>query len=65
MSSYIAKDGERLDWICYWAYGTLDCFNIVLEANPNLLELEVLRAGDTVFLPEWNPPKEMEAKPLW
>jgi len=65
MTEYIAKDGERLDEIAYRHYKTLVPMNIVLEANPSLL-VPVLKAGDTVMLPNWEAPKaNTEMQTLW
>lgn len=66
MSEYQCSDGDRLDIIVFKAYGSLEPMNIVLEANPHLLDHANLKAGDTVFLPSWQPPvKKEEAKTLW
>lgn len=62
---YIAKDGERLDSIVYAHYGTLNLFQSVLECNPNLLNHQILRAGEIVWLPSADTKaKSLEGK-LW
>lgn len=52
---YKAKDGERLDQIVYKHYGHLRYFESVLELNPKL-EI-ILKAGDSVVLPEFSEEK--------
>lgn len=48
-----AKDGDRLDTLCYLAYGELKkVYTIFLEAqNPNILRKGILEAGDEVLFP--------------
>lgn len=65
MNSYIANDGDRVDVVAYKAYETLDNFNEVLNANPHLLEKELLHSGDVVWLPDYKPPDVSEVKTLW
>ena len=61
---YKAKDGERLDQIVYRHYGHLRYFESVLELNPKL-EV-VLKAGDSVSLPEFKEEKiQQKQAALW
>jgi phage tail protein X len=65
MMKKIANDGDRLDTIVFRHYETLEPFSIVLLANPHLHKKTVLQSGDVVYLPDWQPPKQKEAKSLW
>lgn len=66
MTNYTAKDGDRLDEIVYQNYGSLQPMDLVLIENSDLLSTTHLYAGDTVYLPDWEPPKaKTEAKRLW
>ena len=50
MVTYMAKDGDLLDWIVWKHYGTTSVLEQVLQANPNLTN-EILSAGTIVRLP--------------
>jgi len=66
MTTYQCSDGDRLDIIVFKAYGSLEAMNTVLEANPHLLDHTSLRAGETVYLPDWQPPIiKQETRTLW
>ncbi|MDR2905266.1 MAG: tail protein X [Helicobacteraceae bacterium] len=65
MVEYIAKDGERLDQLCYRFYKSLEELPRFLTDNAPLCEEAQLKAGDKVKIPEY-PPKPVEkAKALW
>ena len=50
MVTYIAKEGDVLDWIVWRHYGTISVLEKVMEANPNITD-EKLSAGTVVNLP--------------
>jgi phage tail protein X len=50
MVSYVTKEGDVLDWICWKHYGTTAVLEQVMASNPNLTD-EKLPAGVTVKLP--------------
>ncbi|WP_249290726.1 tail protein X [Campylobacter curvus] len=59
----VAKDNERLDTIVFKHYGHLRFFEQVLAINPKLKP--ILKAGDTVILPEFKEVKSKEQAKLW
>jgi len=66
MNEYLCSDGDRLDTVVYQAYASLQPMDLVLIANPHLLEHTSLRAGEMVALPFWQPPiAKQEARTLW
>ena len=50
MVTYITKEGDVLDWICWKHYGTISVLEKVMEANPKITD-ERLAAGIEVKLP--------------
>jgi phage tail protein X len=50
MVSYVTKENDMLDWICWKHYGTTAVLEQVLAANPTLTD-EKLPAGVVVNLP--------------
>jgi phage tail protein X len=50
MVTYMTKEGDILDWICWKHYGTTAVLEQVLAANPTLTD-EKLPAGAMVNLP--------------
>nr|DAX24684.1 MAG TPA: tail protein [Caudoviricetes sp.] len=60
---YKAKDNERLDTIVFKHYGHLRFFEQVLAVNTKLKP--ILKAGDTVILPEFKEVKSKEQAKLW
>jgi phage tail protein X len=50
MISYITKEGDVLDWICWKHYGTTAVLEIVLAANPDITDCK-LPAGVEIKLP--------------
>ena len=50
MVTYIAKEGDVLDWICWKHYGTVSVLEKIMEANPNITD-EKLSARTVVNLP--------------
>ena len=67
MITYITKDGDVLDAICFKYYGsTLGIVEKVLEANRHLSELgAVFAAGTKIVLPDLTPKEEVEGIKLW
>lgn len=67
MVSYVSRDGDMLDWICWRHYGTSDgAVELVLNANPGLaLQPAVLTAGVTMVLPELPTPSQRPTVRLW
>lgn len=66
-STYITKDGDMLDWICWRHYGRSGgTTETVLEANPHLaFEPARLSSGLVVVLPEIDPPVVTGRIRLW
>ncbi|MBR6611749.1 MAG: tail protein X [Campylobacter sp.] len=64
MDSYIAKENEKLDIICYKHYKTLAVFNIFLRHNTHLTN-KPLKAGDIVYLPKITIESKKAVKQLW
>ena len=50
MVTYMAKNGDLLDWIVWKHYGTASVLEQVLQVNSNLTN-EILTAGTIVLLP--------------
>ena len=65
MNNYIANDGDRIDEIVYKAYGSIDPFFQVLEANTHILHKDSLDSGDVVYLPIVETKPKEETKALW
>jgi phage tail protein X len=64
MVSYVTKEGDILDWICWKHYGTTAVLEQVLSVNPNLTE-EKLPAGIVVKLPYITSIKSKKEIKLW
>ena len=67
MITYITKDGDVLDSICFKYYGsTSGVVENVLEANRHLAELgAIFAAGTKIVLPDLTPEEETESVKLW
>lgn len=67
MATYVTRDGDMLDWICWRHYGrSAAAVEAVLEANPGLADLgPVYAAGLTITLPDPPPAAEVETVRLW
>lgn len=66
--TYIASEGDTVDFIAWRAYGTQDARVVerLLEANPNLANLgEVLPAGTKVTLPALDTAAQRSGVRLW
>ncbi len=67
MTTYISKDGETLDFICFVHYGrTAGVVEKVLCANRHLADYgAVLPAGVRINLPQIDEPKSNQKIKLW
>ena len=67
MITYVTKDGDVLDAICWKYYGsTSGTVEKVLEANRHLAELgSIFAAGVKIILPDLTPEEEAESIKLW
>ncbi len=67
MITYITKDGDVLDAICFKYYGsTSGTVEKVLEANRHLAELgAIFNAGIKIVLPDLSQEEETESIKLW
>jgi phage tail protein X len=67
MITYVTKDGDVLDAICWKYYGsTTGVVEKVLEANRHLAELgEIFSAGVKIVLPDLAQEEETESVKLW
>jgi len=67
MITYVTKDGDVLDAICFKYYGsTSGVVEKVLQANRHLAELgAVFTAGTKIALPDLTPEEETESVKLW
>ena len=67
MITYVTKDGDVLDAICWKYYGsTLGTVEKVLEANRHLAELgSIFTAGVKIVLPDLAQEEETESVKLW
>ncbi|NBV06577.1 MAG: phage tail protein [Proteobacteria bacterium] len=67
MITYITKDGDVLDSICFKYYGsTSGVVEKVLETNRHLAELgAVFAAGVKIILPDLTQEEETESVKLW
>lgn len=67
MTTYISKDGETLDAICWRYYGrTAGVVEKVLIANRHLAEYgAILPAGVRISLPPMDEPKNNQKIKLW
>jgi len=70
-ATYITKDGDMVDRICFRHYGrTADVTEAVLAANPGLAARgPMLEAGVAIILPDFGAPQkqpvEKETIRLW
>jgi phage tail protein X len=67
MITYVTKDGDVLDAICWKYYGsTTGVVEKVLEANRHLAELgAIFSAGVKIILPDLTLAEETESVKLW
>ncbi len=67
MITYVTKDGDVLDAICWKYYGsTSGTVEKVLEANRHLAELgSIFAAGVKIILPDLASEEEAENIKLW
>lgn len=67
MITYITKDGDVLDAICWEYYdSTTGVVEKVLEANRHLAELgTIFSAGVKIVLPDLTQEEEAESVKLW
>ena len=67
MITYITKDGDVLDAICWKYYGsTVGTVEKILEANRHLAELgNIFSAGVKIILPDLTSEEESESVKLW
>ncbi len=67
MITYVTKDGDVLDAICWKYYGsTSGTVEKVLEANRHLAELgSIFAAGVKIILPDLALAEETESVKLW
>ena len=67
MITYITKDGDVLDAICFKYYGsTTGVVEKVLEANRHLSELgAIFSANVKIVLPDLTQEEETESVKLW
>ncbi len=67
MITYITKDGDVLDAICWKYYNkTSGVLEKVLEANRHLAELgAIFSAGVKIILPDLTQEEETESVKLW
>jgi phage tail protein X len=67
MITYVTKDGDVLDAICWKYYGsTSGTVEKVLEANRHLAELgSIFAAGVKIILPDLIQEEETESVKLW
>jgi len=67
MITYVTKDGDVLDAICWKYYGnTSGTVEKVLEANRHLAELgSIFAAGVKIILPDLSQEEETESVKLW
>jgi len=67
MITYVTKDGDVLDTICWKYYGsTTGVVEKVLEANRHLAELgSIFAAGVKIILPDLTQEEETESVKLW
>lgn len=67
MITYVTKDGDVLDAICWKYYGsTTGIVEKVLEANRHLAELgAIFSAGVKIILPDLTLAEEAESVKLW
>jgi phage tail protein X len=67
MITYVTKDGDVLDAICWKYYGsTTGVVEKVLEANRHLAELgAIFSAGVKIILPDLTQEEETESIKLW
>lgn len=67
MITYVTKDGDVFDAICWKYYGsTAGTVEKVLEANRHLAELgAIFSAGVKIVLPDLSQEEETESVKLW
>lgn len=67
MITYVTKDGDVLDAICWKYYGsTTGMVEKVLEANRHLAELgSIFEANVKIVLPDLSQEEETESIKLW
>lgn len=66
MATYLTRDGDVLDAICWKYYGRVSATALVLQENPGLAERgPVLEAGIRIVLPEVAEQAEQQPISLW
>ena len=64
--TYVTKDGETLDYICWKYYGRTNVVEQVLQANRHLAKLDaVLPCGVKINLPTIEEPEDTKKIKLW
>jgi phage tail protein X len=63
MNTYITKQGDTWDLISYTAYGTSKHVGLLMQINPNLLDIFIFGAGIEVNIPELT--EEDDEIPEW
>ena len=48
---YVAKEGERWDWVAFQAYGDPYLYEGIIRANPHLLGVRSLAGGTVLRVP--------------
>ena len=62
--SYTTVQGDMWDSIAYNFYGDVKYIGLLLQNNPDLLEIYVFSAGTKVYIPEL-PEEDEEDVPEW
>lgn len=68
MITYISKEGETVDFICWKYYGFTDRLTVeqVLNANPGLADNAIeLAAGISIVMPDLSAPAAVQGVKLW
>ncbi len=66
MNKYVAKEGDKLEMICFKFYGSIETkiYSEFLRENEHLLHKSYLSGGDVVNLPKIEIPAKKE-RYLW
>jgi len=62
--NYITVQGDMWDSIAYQFYGDVKYIGLLMENNPELLDVFVFSAGTSVFIPEL-PEEDEQDLPEW
>ena len=65
MDIYVTSQGDTWDSIAYELFGSEAYMGVLMDANPDLLDVLVFSAGTVIQVPEEMPETVDEDMPFW